>query len=318
VPLAADEPVLTWVVGASGLLGSAVRRRLERDRLPWVSTAVCWPDPAAAVRTLRAAARTLSRAERPWRVAWCAGAGVVGTGPTELAAETEVLRALLAELTGLVTHGGQAPQAFFLASSAGGVLAGSADPPFDEQTEPRPISPYGEAKLRSERLVQAFAASTGVACLVGRIANLYGPGQDIRKPQGLVSQLCRAHLTRRPISIYVSLDTARDYLFVDDAAALVVAGLDRASREGGTSLKILATERTTSVAAILAELRRVTKRPVQVVLGANPNARFQVRDLRLRSTVWTDLNREVRTPLPAGISATLAAVSGDLRSGRLH
>ena len=318
MPLAADEPVLTWVVGASGLLGSAVRRRLERDRLPWLSTSAAWSDPAAATRALGATARTLSHQDRPWRVAWCAGAGVIGTDPTELAAETEVLGALLEELTGLLSRGGRPPEALFLASSAGGVLAGSADPPFDEQTEPAPLSPYGEAKLRSERLVEAFAARTGVACLVGRIANLYGPGQDIRKPQGLVSQLCRAHLTRRPISIYVSLDTARDYLFVDDAAALVVAGLDRVAREGGTSLKILASEHSTSVATILAELRRVTKRPVQVVLGANPNARFQVRDLRLRSRVWTDLQREVRTPLPAGISATLAAVSGDLRSGRLH
>ena len=66
--------------------------------------------------------------------------------------------------------------------------------------------------------------------VIGRIANLYGPGQDPTKAQGLVSQLCRAHLERRPTSIYVSLDTARDYLFVDDAARLVLGATERAAR----------------------------------------------------------------------------------------
>ena len=60
--------------------------------------------------------------------------------------------------------------------------------------------------------LRRFAAATGTAVLVGRIANLYGPGQNLAKPQGLVSQLCLANLTGQPLSIYVSLDTLRDYL----------------------------------------------------------------------------------------------------------
>ena len=94
--------------------------------------------------------------------------------------------------------------------------------PFTEHTTPAPISAYGRAKLRSEEIATEFAVRTGSALLVGRLSNLYGPGQDITKPQGLISQLCRAQLTRQPLSVYVSLDTMRDYLFVDDAAAMVV------------------------------------------------------------------------------------------------
>ena len=114
---------------------------------------------------------------------------------------------------------------FFLASSAGGVYAGASGPPFTEHTEPAPISAYGRAKLRSEEIATEFAVRTSTALLVGRLANLYGPGQNLDKPQGLVSQLCLAQLTRQPLTVYVPLDTMRDYLFVDDAAAMAVAGL---------------------------------------------------------------------------------------------
>ena len=67
--------------------------------------------------------------------------------------------------------------------------------------------------------------------MIGRIANLYGPGQNLDKPQGLVSQLCAAHLERRPVSIWVSLDTLRDYLYAPDCAQMVLDCLDRARAE---------------------------------------------------------------------------------------
>jgi UDP-glucose 4-epimerase len=80
---------------------------------------------------------------------------------------------------------------------------------------------------------------------------------------------------------------------------------------------VLASQRPTSVAAILAELRRVTRRRPQVILGASPNARYQVRDLRLRSVVWPALDRCTRTTLAAGMAATLESLGHEMRAGRL-
>ena len=42
-----------------------------------------------------------------------------------------------------------------------------------------------------------------------------------------------------------------------------------------------------------------------MVLGVSPLAAFQTRDLRFRSRVWTDLDAEVATTLPAGMAATM-------------
>ena len=137
---------------------------------------------------------------------------------------------------------------------------------------------------RRSRPSSPYATST--ALLVGRLANLYGPGQDLDKPQGLVSQLCRAQLTRQPLTVYVPLDTMRDYLFVDDAAAMAVAGLGAVTPSGRRALKVLASERSTTVGAVLGDLHRVTRRRPPVVLGVSPRSRRQVRDLRLRSVAW--------------------------------
>lgn len=301
-----SEPI-AWLVGGGGLLGSAVGTRLRslgRDLRPLV---VPWADHAAATAALTEHAGQISGA--PAEVYWCAGAGVIGTSQAQFDEEVASLAAFLDAWS--PAEG----SALFLASSAGGVYAGSAGPPFTEATEPVPISPYGHAKLAGEEAAREFADRTGVALLVGRISNLYGPGQDISKPQGLISQLCRAELTRQPLSIYVSLDTMRDYLYADDAATMVVAALDAVRQRGGSHLKVLASEQSTTIGAVIGGLRRVTRRRPPVVLGASPNARFQVHDLRLRSIAWPSTGSMARTPLPAGMSATLTSVGRQLRRG---
>ena len=77
----------------------------------------------------------------------------------------------------------------FVASSAGGVYAGSSDPPFTERSVPRPISPYGRQSWNTSVSATLWGEAHGIPVLIGRIANLYGPGQDMSKAQGLVSQL---------------------------------------------------------------------------------------------------------------------------------
>ncbi len=289
------------MVGATGLLGSAVSRRLVAQRRELRTTDVPWNDPDAAVDALLRAAGQLP--DGGWELYWCAGAGVVGSSQAELDAEVAVLDGFLSRWEPDAAGNG-----FFLASSAGGVYAGAAGPPFTEHTEPAPISPYGRAKLRTEEIATEFAVRTSTALLVGRLANLYGPGQNLDKPQGLISQLCQAQLSRQPLNVYVPLDTMRDYLFVDDAAAMTVAGLGAVTDSGRRALKVLASERSTTVGAVLGDLHRVTRRRPPVVLGVSPSSRYQVRDVRLRSVAWPWTSALARTPMVSGIAATLASL----------
>lgn len=313
---AADGP-LHWVVGARGLLGKAVNAEAVRRRLAVTAATVPWDDSRGAVDALAEQAAGLLADGREVRLLWCAGAGVVGTRPEELRAEMEVFGAFLDRLTALARRR-PGLLSMFLASSAGGLYAGSAGAPFTEATEPRPLAPYGEAKLGMEQSARTFADRAGVPLLIGRIANLYGPGQDLAKPQGLVSQLVRAQIERRPLLIYVPLDTARDYVFVRDAAAMILTGLDRTAAQppGTVTVKIVASGAATTLASIVGELRRITKHRPPIVLGASPTSSYQATDLRFRSAVWTDLDALARTPLGAGMLATVEDVGASLRRAR--
>jgi len=306
-----DETPLRWVIGAGGLLGKAVVAEARRRAVPVTTTDVPWEDPDASVGVLGDAADWLVGTNASLDVVWCAGAGVVGTSKEVLDTELAVFRAFLERLAEATRRHPKTRVALFLASSAGGVYAGSSAPPFTEADEPRPLAPYGETKLAMERAAAEVARRHGLSLLVGRFANLYGPGQRLDKQQGIVSQLCRSQLTRQPLSIYVSLDTARDYLYVADAARMVLSGLDRLAAEPAGSLvtKIFCSQISTTLAEVVGTLHRISKRRPPVVLGLSQNARFQPPDLRFRSTVWPELDRLASTPLPEGMAATLHDVT---------
>jgi UDP-glucose 4-epimerase len=313
----------TWVIGAGGLLGKGVVRELQSRGITALTTKIPWSDPESAVKSFRAGAEALreAAASGPWAIAWCAGAGVTGTSPEALEAELALFSQALRVFEEELCADGGEKGSMFLASSAGGVYAGSSTPPFTEESPVQPLAPYGFAKLRAEAALTAFARRTGVRTLIGRVSNLYGPGQNLRKPQGLISVFAKAHLTGAPVSVYVSLDTLRDYLFVDDASRLVADGLDRLVcpdvPAGESITKILASQRADTIGNLIGACRAIFKRRPLIILGASPFAKAQAHDLRLKSTVWVELDAHPVTPLAVGINNTVQEVQRLALSGQL-
>lgn len=312
---------LTWVVGSGGLLGSHLVREHAARGLPmWSCGPIPWSSEDAP-QVLHDHARAFVRAAGagPWQVLWSAGAGVTGASKESLDGELRVFEAALDGLSAsspspsassVSSVPGQG--AVFFASSAGGLYAGSVGAPFDETTPVNPLAPYGHAKLAAETRLQEWGAAAGVSVLCGRIANLYGPGQNLAKPQGLISQMLKAQLTAQPLSIYVSLDTLRDYIYTPDAAELVADAMDRLRTEqvaAGAPVaatKILASLRPVTIGEIIGEVRLISKRRPRIGLAASPVAAFQARNLSLRSVVWRELDHRPRTPLAVGIQRTAA------------
>jgi UDP-glucose 4-epimerase len=283
-----------------------------------------WNDPSVVTSQIGESCRLFAEqvGDSPWKVAWCAGVGVVDSGPSELKLETELLRHLLDELARAMGPQRMRYGALFLASSAGGVYAGSTGAPYSELSEARPLAPYGWNKLEQETLVRRWASQYGTPTLIGRLSNLYGPGQNLSKNQGLISQVSRCVLVQQPLTLYTPLDTIRDYLFVVDAGLLVADGLARLTLEASNLvpprvvIKVLASKQPTTIATVLGEVRRVTKHPVRVVLARSHAARHQARDLRMTSLVWPQLDERSHTTLSAGIRATVNDILADLQLAR--
>ncbi|MBF4578829.1 NAD-dependent epimerase/dehydratase family protein [Frigoribacterium sp. VKM Ac-2530] len=291
------------VVGSRGLLGAAVVRAVDASHdFSLVGTPrVRWGSPSDATSDLAEVARSLGARTAPWALFWCAGAGVNGMDRETADHEVGRFEEFLAEIRRAPSA---APGVVFLASSAGGVFAGASGAPFGETSPVAPLSEYGRTKLRLEGALRVLADVPSVTSVVGRFANIYGPGQDLDKQQGLISHLCRSTLQRRPISIFVPLDTLRDYVYVDDAARASLA-LVREHRASGAraELRVVASGTATTVATVITAVAAVAGAKPLIVLGTSPLTSMQGHDLRLRPSTGA-ADEAGRTPLGIGIAAT--------------
>jgi UDP-glucose 4-epimerase len=298
-----------WIIGSGGMLGSACSREAARHGAHlFAATPVPWGSPEASATLTADAARFREDVhDDDWAVVWAAGSSIVASRLDETTSELTVLQALLDALESDPPRG---RGAFFLTSSAGGVFAGSANPPFDLDTPPAPLSPYGQLKLDQE--LAARTTLGGVIPLgIGRFANLYGADFNAAKGQGLIQQLCRAALLRQSLNLYVSMDTVRDYIYVDDAAAAAWGLVQRIVRQQPAEpvTAVIATGQPATVAQVIATVENVAHRRVSLALGTHPSARHQVIDLRLAPTTEL-LGDTVATPLPAGIKRVVDALAG--------
>lgn len=101
---------------------------------------------------------------------------------------------------------------------------GPADPPFTEATRYDPRSPYAASKAASDHLVRAWHHTYALPTLVSNTANNYGPWQF---PEKLIPLTLVAALEGRPIPLYGDGSNRRDWIFVEDHAAALVAVVER-------------------------------------------------------------------------------------------
>lgn len=296
-----------WVIGAGGLFGSAlVRQARDQDIAVTISTHVPWHDAELARTRLARDARSFIDAvnqDEPsphisWAIVWAAGK--VTTASTEAEAHAELglfsdVVADIANISPLATP----PGVFMLTSSAGGIYAGSKGAPFSAHSPSTPLGPYGKLKAAQE----AHASSVlnpALGVLNARMANLYGPGQDLDKLQGLISRLALSSITREPLTMFVPLDTLRDYIYTDDAAAIALHWLRKQS-PAITTTRVIASGAPTSLGHLIGLMSDITRTRIPVAYGIHESAAMQSADLRLHPDQDDYIRSLTRTSLPEGM-----------------
>jgi UDP-glucose 4-epimerase len=149
---------------------------------------------------------------------------------------------------------------FVFASS--NAAAGDHDPPSDETDLPHPLSPYGASKLAIEAYGQAYAATYGMAACSLRFSNAYGPNSLHKR--SVVAAWLRAALADRPIEINGDGSQTRDFVYVDDLAAAVIAALAAPEADVAGELFQAGTGVETTVAQLADAIVRAVGRPVAI------------------------------------------------------
>lgn len=116
----------------------------------------------------------------------------------------------------------------FIYFSTGGALYGNkAKPPTPETFPAEPESPYGIAKLTSERYLEFYHRTYGLPYVAVRPANIYGPRQAFGGEAGVIPIFVHRLLKEKAAVIDGSGKQTRDFVYVGDVVRAAIAGMER-------------------------------------------------------------------------------------------
>ncbi|PIT97460.1 UDP-glucose 4-epimerase [Candidatus Berkelbacteria bacterium CG10_big_fil_rev_8_21_14_0_10_41_12] len=114
----------------------------------------------------------------------------------------------------------------FIFSSTGGAIYGDdASRPTPENSEAKPISPYGIDKLFGEKFIGYFT-SEKLRTIILRYANVYGPRQNPEGEAGIVAIFLGRMIKNTPVEIYGDGSHTRDFVYVGDVVEANIKALE--------------------------------------------------------------------------------------------
>ncbi|SEO79550.1 UDP-glucose 4-epimerase [Rhodospirillales bacterium URHD0017] len=188
-------------------------------------------------------------------------------------------------------------------ASSAAVYGDQRHVPIAETASPMPRSAYGADKLCCEVQARTATRSCGLPSLGLRFFNVYGPRQDPASPySGVISIFARSLLEGLPLTISGDGLQTRDFVFVGDVVACLLAAVGKASLEA--DVLNVCTGTATTVAQLAAAVMSAGHASVPVMYR-------EARAGDIRHSVGSpfravaELGCENRTPLDVGLRRTL-------------
>jgi len=249
-------------------------------------------DPAAVRRALAgasgcfhlAAIASVVRANEDWR----------GTHQVNLGGTIAVLDAARV-LGGL-------PIVYASSAAVYGDLEGMAH----EHAVPSPCTAYGADKLGSEQHARIGLLVHAVPSVGLRFFNVYGPRQDPSSPySGVISIFASAIRAGRPITLHGDGSQTRDFVFVADVVAHLMAGMRHLGSKPGAHVLNVCTGRETSVRDLALEIGTASHR--EPIIRRGPARAGDIsRSVGSPELATATLGIRAAVPLADGLAATLS------------
>ena len=171
-----------------------------------------------------------------------------GVGPSVEDPRMDCVTNVLGTLNYLEAARQKKVRRFVFASS--GAPVGEVEPPIHEELAPHPVSPYGASKLAGEGYCSAYYRTYDLETIALRFGNVYGPGSTHKS--SVVAKFIKRAMDELPLEIYGDGSQTRDFVYIDDLIAAVVAAATVVG-VGGEVFQI-ATSRETTVAELTDQL----------------------------------------------------------------
>jgi UDP-glucose 4-epimerase len=189
-------------------------------------------------------------------------------------------------------------------SSGGTVYGRPLRLPIDEDHPKNPISSHGLTKLAVEKYLGLLAQTRGLDSVILRVANLFGPGQTLRKGQGLIPAILDRHRQSQPVPIFGDGSARRDFVYIDDVVDAILAAFQMPEAIGAYNI---GSGETRSVCEILDAVEARIGRPVmREHLPARPSD-VEVNLLDI-SRAGRELGWRPKTAFATAMDRTIAAL----------
>jgi UDP-glucose 4-epimerase len=198
----------------------------------------------------------------------------------------------------------------FVFASTGGAIYGEGagrDLPLGEEASTVPDSPYGQSKLAAEGYVDFYRRVHGVGAVSLRLGNVYGPRQDPLGEAGVVGIFCGRITAGDPPTVYGDGLQTRDYVYVGDVVAAMLAAEQRLGRggiEAGSTFNV-GTGRQTSVLELADRIAQIAGGE-RIAPRMAPPREGEVQNIALDSgRAGSELGWSAETGLDAGLRRVL-------------
>jgi len=227
-------------------------------------------------------------------VVWAAGRAGFSASTDACESELAAFQDAAEAIDGLVAQRGPGGVSLHLVSSAGGLYEGLTRVSTDSPLSPK--RPYGILKEAQERRASVMAQEIPVR--IYRVSSVYGYPQPGHRG-GLIAELIKNGVERRPSALYGAMDTLRDYVGDEEVGRHIARRVMKWAPTGGKP-EMLVSGRPTSVAQVVDLVEKVLRRRLLVSFEDAWNARDITFDSALKAP---DFHPE---PLRTGISRLLS------------
>lgn len=264
----------TVLLFGDGLLGTAIRDRLDQDRR-WRRRREAWSwTDADAQRAQLAALRSIWDEAEAVDVVWAAGKAGFGARDAECAEEQAAFDRIMGQFAELAAD--HPATTVHLLSSAGGLFEGQRL--VTPETAPTPRRPYGHLKLAHEA---TLVRQANLHHRIYRLTSVYGPVQGQAR-RGLIATLILNGLSNRVTRLVGHMHTLRDYTFTADIARFVVGRVDGA-HDAPDEVALLASGRPASIHEIKGRVEATLGRPLYVSFDGRPS---NAADMTFSRATW--------------------------------
>ncbi len=154
----------------------------------------------------------------------------------------------------------------FIYFSSGGTIYGdkSEQTPIVESDFKKPISNYGLSKLIAEKYIEKITQGKHFNSIILRPSNVYGPYQNLVKPQGIIGYAFNSIKNNSKLTLYDQGRVIRDFIFVKDAAKAIekIIKNDKDIQKGETSFFNLGSGKGYSIKQVLEKIEKITNQKI--------------------------------------------------------